>query len=165
MTIEINVANNLHQYDERVRATLWGIVAENLLSMADEFMRNEQMLTPNTLMYLVQCANNVLRDASSVSRHGHFLSGWEIRAWEPDLILSTGRVTLVAVDPDGVGHDISKLAASNSAYQRGADDARRAIVARLQSLCVTCDRNEKRSHGDLVASIVGVIERKEDGGP
>lgn len=56
---------------------------------------------------LSEC-RRMLDDVCRVS--GEDLRGWELRFWKPEEFQATNRLTLIAVDPKGIGHDISALA-------------------------------------------------------
>ncbi len=64
-------------------------------------------LDQTVLIALLREANDILR-AEGRDSPG-FAEGWEIQAWEPDVALQTGEVTVIAVDPNGIGHDIVAL--------------------------------------------------------
>ena len=97
-------------------AWVWEAFALKLLDRSSQWSNKKMPLSlestaPGSLRSRLTEANAILREAGN--RYGYDLSRWEIRAWEPERIFKDGRLTLIAVDPHGVGHSIQALAAGD----------------------------------------------------
>lgn len=113
--VTITYADGRIMRAERLAARrIWSCLELFIMSEAETWIDQPLTLDDNrnglSVQYLVRLVNSELRELRRLFYEYERLDGWEIHAFNPEENLAKRTVIFIAVDPNGVGHNIASLA-------------------------------------------------------